>query len=312
MEKKLVSIITPVRNEEKTLLQFYETVTSELSRFDEKYDFEFVITDNASEDDTFLVLHKLASTDKRIRAYRLSKNFGYQKSIFTGYSLARGLCAVQLDCDLQDPPEMIGTFLDKWEEGFDIVYGIRRKRAEGIIITFFRKLFYRFLNLISDESLPNDAGDFMLIDRKIIDIISGIKDSSIYIRGSVFSLGFKKHGFEYVRRPRVAGKSKFPIVKLFHLAFDAIFTQSSFLVRLMIFSSVLIGFLAFIVSLVYVILKIKGIDFPTGYVSLLIVILISIAINTLFIGILGQYVLRIYNIVRALPVSLIEESINDL
>ncbi|MFN3665681.1 MAG: glycosyltransferase family 2 protein [Sediminibacterium sp.] len=311
MKKKLISIVTPVRNEEGALLQFYDTLTAEVSKYSESYEFEFVFTDNASEDSTFLILRKLASTDKRIRAYRLSKNFGYQKSIFTGYSLSKGNCAVQLDCDLQDPPEMIRIFLEKWEEGFDIVYGVRKKRAEGPIITFLRKLFYRFLNMISDEPLPNDAGDFMLIDRKIIDIISGIKDSSIYIRGSVFSLGFKKHGIEYARRPRTNGKSKFPLVKLFHLASDAVFTQSSFLVRLMIFSSVFIGFFAFITSLVYIVLKVKGIYFPTGYVSLFIALLISIAINTLFIGILGQYMLRIYNIVRALPVSLIEESVND-
>ena len=309
--KKLITIVTPVRNEEDSLLRFYNTVSFELSKYNELYEFEFVFTDNASEDNTFLMLRKLASQDKRIRAYRFSKNFGYQKSIFTGYTLANGCCAIQLDCDLQDPPAMIGGFLKKWEEGFEIVYGIRKKRSEGMIITFLRKLFYRFLNLVSDESLPKDVGDFMLIDRKIIDIISDIKDSSIYIRGSVFSLGYKKFGIEYTRDPRISGKSKFPIVKLLQLASDAVLTQSSFLVKTMMFSSVFIGLFAFIISFIYILLKFQGISFPTGYVSLFIAVLISIALNSFFMGILGHYLLRVYNIVRNIPVSLIDESVND-
>ena len=146
MKKKLISIITPVYNEEENILYYYETITKSLVKHQDKYDFEIVLTDNGSTDRTFALIKELAAHDSRLRAFRFSRNFGYQKSIYTGFTKARGAAAIDFDCDLQDPPELLGKFLEAWENGAHIVYGVRKTRQEGAFITFLRKTFYRVIH----------------------------------------------------------------------------------------------------------------------------------------------------------------------
>ncbi len=168
-ERKLISIIVPVLNEDQNIARLYKTVNDTLAPLAPRYDVEFVFTDNHSTDNSYQMLKALGDSDPRVRVIRFSRNFGYQASIMTGYLNARGDAVIQLDCDLQDPPSMIVDFIHHWESGYRVVYGVRKQRKEGWLVTSLRKVFYRLINALSEHPLPVDAGDFRLVDRRIVD-----------------------------------------------------------------------------------------------------------------------------------------------
>lgn len=294
-KKPLISIVTPVYNEEDGLGPYYQRVSDVIGKLSDCYDFEIVITDNCSADATFERLQDLAQNDDRIRVFRFSKNFGHQKSIWYGYSKAKGAAALELDVDLQDPPEMLEEMLDHWHKGHKIVYGIRKDRQEGIIIKSLRKLFYRLVRGVSNYDIPNDAGDFMLIDRYIINHLTAIKLSDPYLRGTIFGFGYSKIGIEYKRDAREVGVSKFPSLRLIQLATDAIVNTSIFPLRMATLMGVVIAFGAVILSLYFAIDRLfLGADLPRGITAILIFVLISMAMNALLIGIMGEYIGKIY------------------
>jgi dolichol-phosphate mannosyltransferase len=312
MAKKLISIVTPVFNESANIDYYFEKMNPVLETLASKYNFEFIFTDNRSTDNTYSKLKKLAVDDKRIRVFRFSRNFGYQKSIFTGYSLAKGDATIEFDCDLQDPVSMIPEFLQLWEEGNEIVFGIRTHRPEGFIITSLRKIFYRMLAMISEDEIPVDAGDFMLLDRKVITQLTKVKDYHIYIRGLVFGFGFKQIGISYARDARVHGDSKFPIKKMFLLALDGVVSQSIVPLRIASFVGLLISIGTFFLILIYGYLKItKGIELA-GFTTLVILILLSIGLNSIFLGVIGEYLARIYLQTKSKPITIIDEFVENV
>ena len=206
---KLISIVTPVFNEEENINYYYETVTSAIVSLEKSYNFEFIITDNNSSDKTLELLRKISSKDKRLKIFKLSKNYGYQKSLWTGICQSNGDAVIPMDCDLQDPPELIKEFIKHWEDKNKIVYGIRDSRKEKFLETkkvvdfpMFRNIFYYILNKISDDKIPKNVGDFMLIDKVIVNHIKEISDHNIYLRGIIFSLGYKKKSINYHREKR--------------------------------------------------------------------------------------------------------------
>jgi len=214
----LISIVTPVCNEEENVEDLYNAVKKTMEPLSDRYTFELIYTDNHSSDRTFEKLADIAEHDKRVRVMRFSRNFGYQRSIATGYAAARGACAVQLDGDLQDPPSLIPSFIEHWEKGAKVVYGIRKSRQEGRLVTFFRRLFYRLINLLSEEQQPIDSGDFRLIDQQIIKELGKLSDSDPYLRGQIAAMGFKQLGIPYERAKREHGISKYPFKKMISLA----------------------------------------------------------------------------------------------
>ena len=216
---KKISIVIPVYNEQDNILPVYNTVTKSISTLMNKYDFEFIFMDNHSSDNTFLNLKGLAQKDSRIKIARLSRNFGYQKSIYTGYLLTSGDAVIQLDGDLQDPPAMIPEFIKQWENGYSIVYGVRIARKESFILQGIRKIFYRLIDFLSEDQLPHDAGDFRLVDKRIIDEMRKLYDYSPYLRGMIAAMGFNQIGIPYQRNERLHGKSKFDVNSLFRLVF---------------------------------------------------------------------------------------------
>ena len=307
-EKQLISIITPVYNEELSIIPYYEKLVSVLDDLKETYEFEIIFTDNNSDDNTFTILDELAKKDNRISVYRFSKNFGYQKSIWTGYVKCSGDAAIEIDVDLQDSPDLIIKMLKLREKGYKIVYGIRKDRKEGYVMKSLRKIFYRLVRLMSNYEIPNDAGDFMLIDRVVIDNLKLSKLSSPYLRGTIFSYGYSRIGFDYKRNIREHGKSKFPSIKLLGLASDAIINTTIFPLRIATFLGLITAIIAILLALIFIFEKIfLGNDLPGGSTAFLVILLFSISLNAILIGIVGEYVGRIYTQLTSSNISPIIE-----
>lgn len=308
-ERKLISLVIPAYNEAETIPLLYDALVPVLDSLKDRYEFEMVFTDNHSTDDTFFLLQALAQRDPRIHVLRFSRNFGFQRSILTGYQWARGDAAIQLDCDLQDPPAMIADFLAKWEEGWHVVYGIRAARQEGTVITWVRKVFYRVIRALSEVELPLDAGDFRLIDRRILDILRNCRHANPYLRGTIARAGFKQTGIAYDRAARSAGTSKFSLMSLFAIATDGIVSQSIIPLRIATYVGLGIGLLTLLASIGYGISHLLGNDWPRGFATLVILFLFSIALNAVFLGIIGEYVARIYRSTLGDPLTVIEQAI---
>ena len=309
-EKKLISLVIPVFNEEENVDPLYRAVLPVMTRLENKYEFELLFTDNHSTDQTFEVIQNLAKNDRRIRAFRFSRNFGFQRSIFTGYSLARGVAAIQLDCDLQDPPELICEFIEKWEQGFRVVYGERTRRSESIMMNFTRKVFYRLINFLSEDKLPLDAGDFRLVDRRVIDELKRVEDYQPYLRGTIAALGFEQAGVPYERAERQRGRTHFTLSQLVGLALDGILNHSIVPLRIATYTGLVVSSVTFLGLLFYAIGKYAlGKEWPPGFATLAILILGSLSLNALFLGIIGEYLGRIYQQVKRRPLTIVERQI---
>jgi len=309
--RRLISIVVPAYNEAGNIEPLYEAVNKVFAGIADRYEHEFVFTDNHSEDETFAELSQLAARDPRVRVFRFSRNFGFQRSIYTGYMQARGDAAVQLDCDLQDPPELICEFLREWEAGNKIVYGIRRRRKEGFFITAARKLFYRLIDRLSEDRLPHDAGDFRLVDRRVIDVLRRIETYKPYLRGMLATLGFNQKGIAYDRDGRHRGESKFKLSDLFALALDGILSHSTVPLRMATYIGLVVSTVTFLATLGYVVGRfVVGMNWPAGFATTTILILLSLSLNSLFLGVIGEYVGRIYQQLGRRPLTIIETRID--
>ena len=311
-KKKLISIVVPVFNEEANIAPFHEAVSRVLLSLTERYDFELLFTDNHSTDQTFEILRRLSFRDNRIRVLRFSRNFGFQRSILTGYTHARGDAAIQIDCDLQDPPELIPQFLSKWEEGFKVVYGERSNRKEPWWMNLTRKVFYRFIDLISEDDLPHDAGDFRLIDRRILSELKFVDDYQPYLRGIIATMGFNQIGIPYDRRERKLGKSHFSLAQLFGLALDGILNHSVIPLRIATYLGLAISFSTFVATILYFVGRLLfAKQWPPGFATITVLILASLSLNALFLGIIGEYIGRIYHQMKKQSLTIIQSEIDS-
>lgn len=312
MPKKLITILVPVFNEEPNIEPLYDALQPVLAQISDRYDFEILFTDNHSTDATFSVIERLASRDSRIRALRFSRNFGFQRSIFTGYMHARGDAAIQIDCDLQDPPALILEFVKQWEMGHRVVYGIRSSRREGWLMNTTRHVFYRLIDSLSEDDLPLDAGDFRLVDRRALDELQSFDDYQPYLRGTVASLGFSQIGIPYDRAERVRGQSKFSFGELVALALDGILNHSVVPLRIATYTGLTISVLTLLAIVGYAIARLFfAANWPPGFASIIILILGSLSLNALFLGIIGEYLGRIYKQVKHRPLTIIEREIGS-
>jgi polyisoprenyl-phosphate glycosyltransferase len=311
-KRRLISIVVPVFNEEANIAPFHEAVSRVLLGLTERYDFELLFTDNHSTDQTFEILRRLSLRDKRIRVLRFSRNFGFQRSILTGYTHARGDAAIQIDCDLQDPPELIPQFLNKWEEGFKVVYGERSNRKEPWWMNLTRKVFYRLIDLISEDHLPHDAGDFRLIDRRILDELKFVDDYQPYLRGIIATMGFNQIGIRYDRHERKLGKSHFSMAQLFGLALDGILNHSVIPLRIATYLGLAISFITFIATILYFVGRLLfAKQWPPGFATITVLILTSLSLNALFLGIIGEYIGRIYHQIKKQSLTIIQSEIDS-
>ncbi len=312
LKKRMISIIVPIFNEEENIIPCYESLKNELANLSERYDYEFIFTDNCSSDSSFDLLKGLAKKDPNVKVVRFSRNFGYQKSIFIGYCLAMGDAAIQIDCDLQDPPHLIHQFIAKWHEGYEVVYGARKSREkDGILIGFLRKYFYRFIDFVSSDHLPHDAGDFRLVDRKILELLRNLRDANPYLRGTIASFGFKQVAISYNRLGRERGKAKLDIVDYVSIAMDGILNHSIVPLRLATLTGLLISVILFLYFSCLLIFRfIYHEQWPRGFTTISMLILASISLNAFFLGIIGEYIGRIYRQVKQKPIVVIDQMIN--
>lgn len=307
---KLISILIPTFNEFENIEHCYLEVKKELSKLT-KYDHEIIILDNKSTDGTFNLIKKICQKDKKVRAFKYSNNFGIQKSLLYGYKVAKGDAIIQIDCDLQDSPKLFSKFIEKWQQGFDVVYGIRNKRTEGIFLRTSIKIYYWLLSKISNGGIPVNAGDFRLVTKKIVTHLLNIQSDDLYIRGAIAMIGFNQIGIEYEREGRKKGTSKFNFFSYVDFAFTGITQYSSIPLRGILYLGIIIMISSIILILYYMFEKFfLGIN-VSGFATLVCLILFSIGLNSIMLGIIGEYLNRVYTQTKAFNSVIIEEEVNN-
>ncbi len=303
-----MSVVIPVFNEANGLPELYNRVTRVLGNLNLRY--EIILVDDGSTDASREIIKTFHERDPQICGLFLSRNFGHQTAISAGLHYAQGQIIVIMDADLQDPPEILPQFFSKIQEGYDVVYGIRRKRKENIWKRFTYYLFYRMLNHLSDSPMPLDSGDFCAMTRRIVDHLKAMPERHRFLRGLRAWSGYRQTGIEYERDSRYAGSSKYTLSKLFNLALDGLISFSAIPVRLIIQFGFFTAFTSFFIGLTYLVLKIFDIGtWPSGFATLFLLIAFLGGIQLITIGMIGEYVGRIHLEVKQRPLFLISEYI---
>ena len=307
--RSLVSILIPARNEEANIPALERELTQALDQLPD-YDFEFLVIDNRSTDGTGERVKEICRRDPRWRYARLSRDFTVEMSLTAGYQFARGDAIVVLYSDLQDPPDVIPHMISKWREGYDVVYGVRHVRpGDPAWRNAVVKLAYRIIRLAADVNIPVDAGDFRLISRRVRDALLACPEYNRYLRGLITWLGFRQTGVEYVRRPRRAGRSNAPLSHLIPFTLNAITSFSMRPLRIFTVFGFLMLAICFAASIVYVVLYFRGSP-PPGITTILVLLLGGIGLNSIGIGVLGEYLGRTYAEVKRRPLFIVDETVN--
>ena len=309
---KTISVVTPCRNEEDNVRDCYEAVKGVFDGL-EAYDFEHVFADNGSEDDTVPRLRELAAEDERVKVIVNSRNFGGLPSVFNALMSVSGDAAVvMLAADLQDPPEVIPEFIKKWEDGYEVVYGIRKKREGHLILSLAKRLYYRLANRFSFIRIPPDVGEFQLVDRVVVEALREYEDYYPYLRGMIASCGFRSAGVEYTWQARRKGKSNASLYHLLDMALNGFISFSNVPLRLCIIFGFMLSALslayaavAFVVHLIYL----RQLVLP-GMASLLVGVFFFAGVQLFFLGVLGEYISAIHFQVRKRPLVIERERIN--
>jgi glycosyltransferase involved in cell wall biosynthesis len=307
--KLLLSVVIPCLDEEQVLQKTNQRVLAVLEKV--PTDFEIIYVDDGSADATLDVLRNLQAQDPRLRIVRFSRNFGHQVAITAGLEHASGDAAVILDADLQDPPEVMLEFVAKWLDGYDVVYGVRTEReGETLFKRWTAKLFYRFISRLSDTDIPVDTGDFRLLDRRVLNSLLSMPERDRFVRGMVSWLGFSQIAVPYQRAPRAAGSTKFSVFKMVRFALDAIFSFSTLPLRL----ATWLGFAASGGSILGILVVLLDRYFAVpgmvkGWSSTFIAVLFIGGVQLICIGIIGEYVGRIYGESKQRPLYVIRERI---
>lgn len=305
-----LSVIVPLYNEELVINEMHKRLTRVLDG--NQLDYEIVMINDGSTDQTLAMAKELARMDMRVKLISFSRNFGHQIAVTAGMDKANGQVVVIIDADLQDPPEIILEMIEKWKKGSHVVYGVRRKRkGESIFKLATAAMFYRLLSRMTSIKIPVDTGDFRLMDRKVVDHIKIMRERSRFVRGMVSWVGFHQDKVEYVRESRFAGETKYPLKRMLKFALDGILSFSQIPLKL----ASVVGFLCSILSFIFFAygLAVK-IFFPEraimGWASIFVAILFIGGVQLMCVGILGEYVGRIYEETKCRPLYIIDEEQN--
>jgi dolichol-phosphate mannosyltransferase len=311
----MISIVIPLLNEEENIATLYGRLVSSSDSWEE--DFELLFVDDGSYDRTFEMLKRLAESDSRVRILKLSRNFGHQAAISAGIKSSKGDAVVIMDGDLQDPPEELSRFLNKWRDGYHVVYAIREKRKEGFFKRVSYATFYRLLHWIGDIDIPIDSGDFCVMDRRVVDVLNReMLEVNRFVRGLRAYAGFKQIGVAYERAERGAGEVKYTFSKLLKLALDGLLDFSTFPLRLATYLGFLISIPSLLLSVFFVIHRIfnfKVLGFsPTdtpGLASLASGLFFLCGLIMVMLGIIGEYIGRLYMEIKKRPLYIVEKEI---
>jgi len=316
-DRKLISVVTPCYNEVDNIQTCYEVVRDLFAGELPGYDHEHIFCDNASTDGTVEKLRQFAASDPNVKVILNSRNFGPDRSLFNGIIATRGDAVLLfLPADLQDPPELIPEFVKKWEEGHEVVQGVRKKREEGLVMALIRRVYYRLVNRLAKIGLPENVGDFQLVDRKIVDALRHYDDYYPYLRGMVVDCGFESTAIDYTWKRREHGKSKANWFSMMDIALNAVISYSKVPMRLCMFSGFFISLASILYAMVSFVLVVldklfwHGSIAPSGTPTLIIALFFFSGVQLFFLGILGEYVCAIHSQVRKGPLIIERERIN--
>lgn len=302
---KLTSVVIPCYNEEAGIGELYRRLSEVVSKL--ALNAEFIFIDDRSKDQTWQRLQELRGKDSRVKLLRFSRNFGHQMALTAGLDRAKGDVVLIIDADLQDPPELLEGMVEKWKEGFDVIYGKRLKReGEPILKKVFAYLFYRFMARVTGIEIPTDTGDFRLLDRKAAEGLRQLRERHRFVRGMVSWVGFRQTPIYYERDPRYAGETNYPFKKSLKLAVDAITSFSYAPLRMATWLGLGISGFAFFYILIVLYLKFLGINF-SGYTSIMASILLLGGVQLIVLGAIGEYVGRVFEQGQNRPLYLLDE-----
>ena len=310
-EHSLVSIVSPVYQEEEGIEEFHRRLVASMEGIDDDLAFEVVYVNDGSKDRSLDLLEKIAADDDRVRVVDLSRNFGHQVALSAGVDHARGDAVVVIDSDLQDPPEVIPEMIQRWRDGFKVVYGVRTSRAgETRFKLLTSKIYYGLMDRISEVPLPRQAGDFRLLDRKVVDVLDQMPERNRYVRGMVAWVGFPQCAVEYERDARFAGSTNYTLGRMVRLALDGLTSFSDRPLRLATQLGVIVMALSFAVAAWTIVASLFDLGTSSrGWSSLMAVVLLLGGVQLLCIGVLGEYVGRVYRETKGRPLYVVNEVI---
>jgi glycosyltransferase involved in cell wall biosynthesis len=305
-----VSVVVPIYNEEETLETLYERLTKVLNGLEETWEVLFV--NDGSSDRSEEILRDFHARDPRLKVLSFSRNFGHQVAVTCGLDHSKGRAVIVMDGDLQDPPEVLPDLIKRWRDGFEVVYAVRHQRKENVVLRAAYRTFYWLLNRVSYLDIPLDSGDFSLMDRRVVDLLCQMPERNRFVRGLRTWTGFRQTGYEYEREARFAGHSKYDLGKLFALAFDGLVSYSYVPLRLV--SNV--GLLVSLTALAYMGYLIVAYTFGDqtiqGWVSTVVIMLFLGGIQLLSLGVIGEYVGRIFDEVKRRPRYIVREVLGEV
>ena len=307
--RQKISLIVPIYNESAVIDEFYRRASDALEAI-EGMDYEIVFIDDGSRDDSYQQLAALAEQDSRIRVLKFSRNFGHQIAITAGLDYTTGDCIAIIDADLQDPPEVVAEMVAKWHEGYDVIYGKREEReGETFVKLVTAKVFYRLLAKMVRIEIPTDVGDFRLMSRRAAEQLMRMREKDRYVRGLVSWIGFKQTGVMYRRDKRYAGETKYPLRKMLKFALDGITSFSTVPLKLATWLGYFASFVGFLYLSTVFVQKAMGITVP-GFATIVVSVLFMGGVQLICLGIIGEYIGRIFNEIKPRPMYIVEQCLN--
>ncbi len=302
-----LSIVTPIYNEAANLDEFFRRLLAVLERLAVSY--EVVCVDDGSTDETLARLLERRAQDPNVKILSLSRNFGKEVALSAGIEHSCGAAVIPIDCDLQDPPELIEEMIAQWRLGYDVVYATRHARpGDGLAKRLSARMFYRLLDAVSEVPIPSDAGDFRLLDRRVVDALLRLPERSRFMKGLFAWVGFKQTELSFERVGRNAGSSAWTYWRLWNFALDGVTSFSSLPLKIWSYVGLVISLLAFAYALFLAVFKLaRGIDVP-GYTSLMVVVLFLAGIQLITLGVIGEYLGRVFTEVKHRPLYLLREA----
>lgn len=303
------SIAIPVYNEEKNIITLYRRLSSVMKSL--KKDYELIFVNDGSTDRTLFLLAELHKKDAKVKIINFSRNFGHQMALTAGLKFTQGELVAVIDADLQDPPEILPDFFKKIDEGYDVVYAVRKKRKENFLLKFAYNSFYRLLKKMADIDIPLDAGDFCVMRKPVVETLNKLPERNRYLRGLRSWVGFKQTGISYDRQARYAGRSKYSLTKLIKLAFDGIFSFSYLPLQLMFYGGLASLFFSFlgVIWAVYQKFFTSNYQRVPGFATTIILVMFIGGLQLFSLGIVGEYMRRIYDETKQRPSYVIESMI---